>query len=390
RTVVDVADPAGPAYECGCPSRKFPCKHALGLLLLWAGADGTVPDGAPPAWAGEWLAARRRRADDKRSPAPDATAPADPGAARRRAEKRAERITAGATELEQRLCDLLRGGTAAAEQAGYGMWEETAARMVDAQAPGLAARVRELGAIPASGPGWPVRLLEECALLHLLVQGWLHRDGLPAPLAGTVRSRVGLPAQPEGPALRDLWLVLAQYDTSDGKLTTRRIWLHGMDSDRTALLLTYGAGGRAPALALPVGLLLDAELTGYPGARQLRAELGEQFTAPAPTARRPPGVRTDEAAARYGEALRDDPWLETWPVTLSAVIPTRDRDTWQLADADGGSALPVAPRVTGAGLWRLVALSGGAPLTVFGECGHQGFTPLAAWQPDTGETVPLC
>src|SRR5689334_9093872 len=36
QTVVDIADAAGPAYKCSCPSRKFPCKHALGLLLLWA------------------------------------------------------------------------------------------------------------------------------------------------------------------------------------------------------------------------------------------------------------------------------------------------------------------------------------------------------------------
>ncbi|WPO71940.1 SWIM zinc finger family protein [Streptomyces sp. KN37] len=385
------ADGAGPAYKCSCPSRKFPCKHALGLLLLWAGADGTVSGGEPPEWAEEWLSSRRNRAEDKRSSQAAPPAPADPEAARRRAEKRAERITAGVTELEQRLSDLLRSGTASAEQAGYGLWEETAARMVDAQAPGLAARVRELGSIPSSGPGWPVRLLEECALLHLLDQGWLHRDALPSGLAATVRSRVGLPARPEGPPLRDRWLVLAQYDTADSKLTTRRVWLYGTASGRTALLLSYGAAGRAPALTLPVGLALDAELTGYPGVRQLRADLGEQFSTPAPTAERPPGVRTDEAAARYGEALRHDPWLESWPVTLSEVIPAKADGAWQLADAGGGSALPVTPAAaSGPGLWRLVALSGGAPLTVFGECGHQGFTPLTAWPRDAEETVPLC
>lgn len=414
QTVVDIADSAGPAYKCSCPSRKFPCKHALGLLLVWAGADGTVPTGGePPAWAEEWLATRRKRAETKRSSAtvPTAAASADPEAARKRAEKRAERITAGVTELEQRLSDLLRGGTASAEQSGYGLWEETAARMVDAQAPGLAARVRELGAIPSSGSGWPVRLLEECALLHLLDQGWLHRDRLPAGLAATVRSRVGLPSRPEGPPVRDHWLVLAQYDTADSRLTTRRIWLYGTDSGRTALLLSYGAAGRAPALALPVGLVLDAEVTGYPGAGQLRADLGEQFTAPRPTTQRPPGVRPAEAAARYGAALKDDPWLESWPVTLAEVIPTRAQDSWQLADPREGSALPLAPSaVSRPGLWRLVALSGGAPLTVFGECGHQGFTPLAAWpknsrdedsedkdsgdkvsgEKNSGETVSLC
>ncbi|MEU8934496.1 SWIM zinc finger family protein, partial [Streptomyces sp. NPDC048409] len=272
QTIVDLADPAGLAYKCSCPSRKFPCKHALGLLLLWAGEDDTVPTVVePPDWAGQWIAGRRKRAEDKR-PADGGSSPAaaDPEAARRRAERRAERITAGATELEQRLADLMRGGLAAAEQAGYGLWEETAARMVDAQAPGLAARVRELGAIPGSGPGWPVRLLEECALLHLLDQGWLRRDRLPEDLAATVRSRTGLPASADGPAVRDRWLVLAQYDTADAKLTTRRIWLHGAGSGRTALLLSYGAAGRAPELALPVGLALDAELSAYPGAGEHR------------------------------------------------------------------------------------------------------------------------
>ncbi|MCX5361329.1 SWIM zinc finger family protein [Streptomyces sp. NBC_00124] len=389
QTVVDIADVSGPAYKCSCPSRKFPCKHALGLLLLWAGEDGAVPRGQAPDWAEQWLEARRKRAEEKKDAA-TASGSGDPEAARRRAERRATLVTAGATELEQRLADLLRGGLAGAEQAGYGMWEETAARMVDAQAPGLAARVRELGAIPASGPGWPVRLLEECALLHLLDQGWLRREGLPEGLAATVRSRIGLPASADGPAVRDRWLVLAQYDTADARLTTRRIWLHGAESGRMALLLSFGAAGRAPELALPVGLVLEAEVTTYPGAGQVRAALGEQFAPPVPAAIRPPGTTTAQAAARYGEALRDDPWLDSVPVTLDRVVPTPDGDTWQLADADGDTALPLTPTARSRpGLWRLVALSGGAPVKVFGECGHRGFTPLTAWPEGAGEGVAL-
>ncbi|MFD5815354.1 SWIM zinc finger family protein [Streptomyces sp. NPDC127038] len=394
QTVVDIAGSAGPAYKCSCPSRKFPCKHALGLLLLWAGADDAVPSGqAPPDWAAQWLDGRRRRAEVRHAAGAEsgASSTGDPEAARRRAERRAERITAGAAELEQRLADLLRGGLASAERAGYGMWEETAARMVDAQAPGLAARVRELGAIPSSGPGWPVQLLEECALLHLLDQGWLRRERLPDGVAATVRSRVGLPGSADGPPLRDRWLVLAQYDTADARLTTRRIWLYGTESGRTALLLSYGAAGRAPELALPVGLAFEAELSAYPGDGRLRAALGERFTAPAPAATRPAGLTTAEAAARYGEALRDDPWLDSCPVTLDGVIPTPDGDSWQLADEDGESALPLSPAaLSRPELWRLVALSGGAPVTVFGECGHRGFTPLTAWAQGELEAVPLC
>jgi hypothetical protein len=390
-----VVDTTGPAYKCSCPSRKFPCKHALGLLLLWSADEQAVPAGGAPAdWAREWTEARRQRktvaAQQAESSGKPAPATADPEAARRRAQRRAERITDGTTELEQRLLDLLRAGLATAEQAGYGLWEEMAARMVDAQAPGLASRVRELGAIPASGPGWPVRLLEECALLHLLTCAWQRIDGLPEPLAATVRTQVGLPRSAQGPELRDRWLVLSRRDSHDGKLTTRRVWLYGQESSRTALLLSFGAAGRSPELALPTGLILDAELSWYPGVHSLRAALGERFGTAETGSTPPPGTDTGAALAAFGQALCKDPWLESWPAALSRAIPVPAGEGWQLADAESDSALPLDPGfLSRPGLWRLVALSGGAPVTVFGECGHRGFTPLTAWAEGSAAPVAL-
>nr|EIF91997.1 hypothetical protein [Streptomyces tsukubensis NRRL18488] len=58
-----VVDTTGPAYKCSCPSRKFPCKHALGLLLLWAGDAEAMADETVPDWAGQWLEPRRERAE---------------------------------------------------------------------------------------------------------------------------------------------------------------------------------------------------------------------------------------------------------------------------------------------------------------------------------------
>ncbi|WP_330298150.1 SWIM zinc finger family protein [Streptomyces sp. NBC_00503] len=411
RTVVDLS---GPAYKCSCPSRKFPCKHALGLLLLWAtegladaaGAprgDG-MPDGAAaPDWAGEWLAERAAKAARTAADRSAEAGPADAEAARKRAERRAVRIGAGVAELEQRLADLVRGGLAGQEQAGYAAWEETAARMVDAQAPGLAARVRELGTIPSCGAGWPARMLEEAALLHLLDRAWLGISALPEPLASTVRGRVGLPSGAGGEVVRDRWLVLAQYDTAspDGRLTTRRIWLRGLASGRPALVLDFGPPGRPPGLALPVGLVLDAEARFRPGSAGLRADLTERFAPAEPCGAAPTGVSTGAALEAYGAALREDPWLESWPVVLGPVVPIPGGQrgdqpgeaAWQLADVEGASALPVPLTGAGsrprAGLWQLAALSGGGPVTVFGECGHRGFTPLTAWQPDSSEPVVL-
>ncbi|MEV6110274.1 hypothetical protein AB0M28_37075 [Streptomyces sp. NPDC051940] len=351
-------------------------------MLLWARGD--VPDRVPEPWAGEWLRARRDRAAGK----PTGPARADPEAARRRAAQRMRRIAGGAGELEQRLADLLRDGLASAPAPDA--WEETAARMVDAQAPGLAARVRELGALPASGPGWPSRLLAEAALLHLLGRGFLGLDALPEPLAATVRSRVGLTVDTAqllaGDTVRDDWLVLAQEDQDDGRLTTRRIWLRGRGSGRFALLLSYGAGGSPPALALPTGLALDAALAYYPGAHALRAALGDRHGPPADSPA-PLGTGIAAAIRAYADALTYDPWLDAVPAVLSGVTPVPgDTDApWQLAETATGDALPLDPRATG--LWQLTAVSGGAPLTVFGELGHAGLRPLTTWYDETAVTL---
>src|SRR6267154_135129 len=61
-----IVDLAGPAFKCSCPSRKFPCKHALALLLLWSA--GTVPDEPEPAdYARTWQQARQSKAAGSRA-----------------------------------------------------------------------------------------------------------------------------------------------------------------------------------------------------------------------------------------------------------------------------------------------------------------------------------
>ena len=49
--------------KCSCPSRKFPCKHALGLLVLAATDPAALPESEPPEWVAEWLQRRAARAD---------------------------------------------------------------------------------------------------------------------------------------------------------------------------------------------------------------------------------------------------------------------------------------------------------------------------------------
>ncbi|WP_127504283.1 SWIM zinc finger family protein [Actinoplanes solisilvae] len=369
-------DLSGPAFKCSCPSRKIPCKHALGLLLLWAESD--VADGPAAAFALEWQAARAARAAAKPKPA----AAPDPAAAAKRVEQRAERVAGGLAELRRWLDDQIRQGLAGAQLAGtqrggHQPFEAMAARLVDAQAPAAAGAVRRLGSIAGIGPHWADRLLGELALLRLLVSGYDRLADLPPDLAATVRSRIGFPVATEevlaGPRVADRWQVLGQVETDDGALTTRRTWLRGSAQGRFALVLSFAAPGQPMTSDLVPGTEFRGELTFYPGAAPLRALVAERVSAAEPF-REPDGaVPLAEALAGYSSTVAAEPWRYDAPVLLAGVAPSAEG---LLVDATG-AALPLAPGHREP--WWLLAAAGGSPATVAAEWSPSGLRPLAAW-----------
>ncbi|WP_459642805.1 SWIM zinc finger family protein [Kineococcus sp. NUM-3379] len=378
QTVVDLG---GPAYRCSCPSRKFPCKHALALLLLWAA--GGVPDADAPAdFAASWLAeraGRAERAQQARAGAEQAWTEAERAGAEKRARQRAGRIGAGVADLERWLRDRVRAGLAGADRGGYGEVDAVAARLVDAQAPALAGSVRRLAGVAASGEGWPSRLLAEYALLHLLTAGHARLDALPQDLAETVRTRIGYPRRTEevlaGEGMRDRWNVLSLHDTAEERLVARRVVLVGERSGRPALVLSFAPPGQPLDASLVPGTAVEAELHPWPGAAP-RAVVGARSGEPGPLGH-VPGGGVREALDSWARALAADPWLTAWPVVLTGVVPAAAVPggvPGSLLDA-AGEALPLAP---GAEPWHLLAVSGGAPTTVVAELTPAGLRPLSA------------
>ncbi|WP_431200157.1 SWIM zinc finger family protein [Mucilaginibacter sp. P19] len=49
------------AFKCSCPSRKFPCKHGLGLMLLCARQPGLFAKSTMPAWVSDWINKRAEK-----------------------------------------------------------------------------------------------------------------------------------------------------------------------------------------------------------------------------------------------------------------------------------------------------------------------------------------
>ncbi|TDC64501.1 SWIM zinc finger family protein [Actinomadura sp. GC306] len=382
RAAVDLTEPA---FRCSCPSRKIPCKHVLGLLLLWS--EGSVADGARAGWAAEWLAGRRERAGRAAQRRAAAGKGGDEGRGKdpKTAERRERRVEEGLAELDRWLRDQVAHGLAQAAKARYQMWDDVARRLVDAQAGALAGQVRGLAAIPGT-PGWPDRLLAEYALLRLLVRAHRRRDELPEGLRETVRSRVGFTVPQEevttaGERVRDRWCVTGSRDTAQDVLTTRRVWLRGRRTGRPALVLSFSAPGTSLDASLPVGTEVDAELAFYPGSQPLRALVAERFGTAVPGT--PGGTSVAGFLDEHAAALARDPWLDRWPATLADVRLARAGDGGLYAADAAGDALPLRM----ADPWRLLALSGGGPVTLAGEWSPRGLRPLAAWHETEGAVV---
>ncbi|KUL32663.1 SWIM zinc finger family protein [Actinoplanes awajinensis] len=368
-------DLAGPAFKCSCPTFQAPCKHAVGLVLHWA--ETGLGAATAPDWVISWQTARAARAKARLTPP-------DPVAAAKRAKDRAERVASGMTELRRWLDDQVEQGLAGLGRRGHQAFEPVAARLVDAQAPGVASTVRRLGEIAGIGPQWADRLLGELAVLHLLVAGHDRLDALDPATAATVRSRIGFPTSAEevlaGPRVTDRWQVLGQHDSDDGVLTTRRTWLHGASTSRFALVLSFAAPGQTLAADLVPGTEFRGDLCFHPGAAPLRALVAERLSATEPFGT-PDGAGSVRAAlSRWSRLLADEPFRYDGPMLLAAVTPTADGF---LVDEEG-AALPLAAGHREP--WWLLAAAGGRPAAVAAEWSPAGLRPLAAWV--AGQFVP--
>lgn len=405
---------------CSCPSRQRPCKHALALMLLWA--HGQVPAGERPPRLRRWLAGNAARAaasapggpapvsdaDEGGGPSPGAEAvgeapPRDrePAPERppptERDSTRAARVAAGLAELDRWLVDRMRAGLSDPALASYATWDAVAARLVDAQAGGLANRVRRIGAAVGTRSDWHDHVLAEIGVLHLLASAGQRLGELPPDLADGVAAAVGWQVRQADVVANtpqtDTWFVAGRSDALEDRIVVRRLWLRGVHHG-WAMLLSFAAFGQSLADWPRVGTCLQGDLHRYPGAVKLRALLGEVVevqpgeqpplatgVADAGAGHQPPlaAGTVDDACAEIGFALATEPWLERHPFAVRAAV-SRDRERWVLTDGDG--SLPLLATIGADELAVLLAATARGPVTIVGEWTALGVVPIAA---HTGE-----
>ncbi len=369
-------DLAGPAFRCSCPSRKFPCKHGLALLLMKAQDGAAFSAGPPPAWVAEWLASRVEKAQQQEArAAAKADTAADPEAAAKREAQRWQRIEAAGVDLARWLADQLTQGLGTLNATAVAAWQTMAARLVDAQAPGLAQRVRQA----AAGIGdAPERTLARLGLLQLACDGLARRSSLPPPEQADLRTLLGWSMEradvlAQGSPVADRWCVLAVVlDEREPKLTERRVWLHGQSCGRRALLLDHAFAGKGFEQGWVPGIAVDASLVFYPSAAPLRAH-GDTPTAAVMATLPDAGDEWQQIAERVAA----NPFTPLHPLLWRNAVLLHT-DGWHAVA--GARALPLA--IDPADAWALQARGGGRPLHLAGEWDGHRFTPWTAWAAD--------
>ena len=368
------------AYRCSCPSKKFPCKHTMALLLLFAKDATQFSQGAAPGWVTEWLEGRQKRAAKEEAAMDAAKEPTivDTEAQVKRAKARSNKVDEGLQELRLWLTDLVRHGFVNPQVKSYAYWDRMAARLVDAQAGSVARRLRQIAGIPLRGQlDWASRLLDEVSRIYLLTESYQRIDALPPDLQADVRTAIGWAYKRDElltlPSVRDQWHIVGQITEGDDSLRTRRVWLLGERTGQSALILDFVAGRVSFAETYMDGQRYDAELVYYPSAYPQRALVKQIFNVSTPDANHklPGYASATEMLAAYATALGGNPWLERVPFILHNGIVAQQGNDWAIYDVELRT-LPIVGPIVGSererrDLWSFLTQSGGHPTTVVGE-----------------------
>jgi hypothetical protein len=391
-------------YKCTCPSRKFPCKHSLGLMLLLAKSQQSFASTQTPDWVKDWVARRRPGSGEKKQEQPKPGVSFDNAvrvelvkerdekdearAAQQRNRLRAQReqaILAGLDELDRWIEDSLARGLASFMGEAAQRCRTLAQRLVDAKAPALATALDALPSIIMALPEVMRNdaLLEALGGYHLLAEAYRRQDALPENLRQDVRRLVGWSQERQAllddtTALRvtTTWTVITtKVEVQPDKLRRIETWLLGVQGEAVvpAVLIDFvPVASAATGSTFISGDVFAGELVFYSSAAPLRAIVSSRENGEA-TAPELPALPIATALAHYDDCRTSQPWLQHWPMTLAhpAFTTLENAGIWIKHDSD---AIEVAPQCRDAA----IILTSVDVQSVTGLWDGRFFTPVLA------------
>ncbi len=302
-TVADVCDHG---YKCTCPSRKFPCKHVLALLWQFSDTPTSFSETDAPQWVIEWLGRTKRTtttAANKENPSQtdkninaldvsstpisaEDLAKKQAAQAKRTASNKAKTDTAindGLLEFQQWLDDQLVNGISEFIKEIKDRCRRIAARLVDAKATNMAARIDEFPAkiLPLPAHLQPDAVYQELGKLALLSEAWFTNcddvDVRRAIISAETREQVL--SDPQSLKVNGLWQTVGErIETRRNGLIAHSKWLVNLngESPQPALLLDfYPASSGYKRQVESIGRIIEGDVIFYPAKLPMRALLGQ-------------------------------------------------------------------------------------------------------------------
>ena len=385
-----IVDMHGPAYKCNCPVKRFPCKHTLALLLMVASDDpNTFGKNPTPQYVTDWLDNRDRRTAAKIEPRTEEQIAKSDASKEKTRHERLQLMEAGIEDLQRRLLDIIREGIATLDNVTDSYWQDFAARMVDAKIGGLSRRIKALSSIKEEYPDdWHERLLSELGTLYLFTKAFKNFDAINESLQTEILVQAGMSVKKEDllsqKGIEDDWIVMAQIETKEeDNLTSRRVWLLGKKNGKIVLVLDFAFGNMGFSTAWMNGYAYHAEVTYYPSAYPMRvvvknAELN--------------GILSHQIEHHfnhsiihffemYSNAVAQNPWIGDFPILLAQITPVFYQNQIYFIDNEKKylNSHIISEKGNQNFGWKLMALSGGHPISLFGEWADEKITPLSIW-----------
>jgi len=281
-------------------------------------------------------------------------------------DERLELMQNGIKQLDQWLQDIIQVGLLKIDF-DYS-FDQIISRMVDAKLGSIANRLSRIKRLDPAKPDWLDSVTHELSLIFALSWELKKEARLPNDRKLALLSLAGLNFRKgdvvQLPAVADSWLLLGQHQYQEDNLTTRRCWFFGRKLHRTALVLDFAFGRQRFENTYRIGQHYKGQMHYYPALFPMRAILANASKANFSVQSLPGFDDLSRFSLRFAEALSKDPWLGKFPTNLKNVMVQQVEGIFYVIDQGRRSISLANDEDT---CWRLLALGGGSPITLFGE-----------------------
>ena len=180
----------------------------------------------------------------------------------------------------------------------------------------------------------------------------------------------------DGTPLKDIWMVLATSEKEEDHLRARRTWLYGYQTKRYGLVLDFAWGRQDFTDFYTAGDVFEGTIIYYPSNAPIRVLVtNKRLLKDRPIKRIIGFPDIVTFLEHYATTLAANPWLLEFPCAIEHITPVTENETILLLDQNQ-SILPC--QMNTFKQMKILALSGGHPIRLFGEWFGKQFFPMSA------------